>query len=102
MTFLVRPRSSPKVTNCGVMHAEGACNRSAGVPFGEALLGFCLLVFGELGLPTEFGAPLARCHPAVVGSFQDPLALVLRQCGEKSNEQATVRWGRSFLQVAIA
>jgi hypothetical protein len=37
----------------------GARDRTAGLPFRQALLGFNLLVLGKLGLSTELGTALA-------------------------------------------
>lgn len=59
-----------------MMRTEGARDRPAGFALRKAVLGFGLLVFGELGLSTELGPVLARCQPAIVSTLENALPLV--------------------------
>lgn len=59
-----------------MMRTEGARDRPAGIALRKAVLGFGLLVFGELGLSTELGPALTRCQPAIVGTLENALPLV--------------------------
>jgi hypothetical protein len=62
-----------------MVHVESPGNGPAAVAGGQALEGLGLLMFGELRFAAE-ARPFGLCgDTAVVGTFEDPVALVVGQ-----------------------
>ena len=68
------------------MHRRGSGDCPTAFAGVKALECFGLLVLRELGLTAEPGAALAGSRAAIVGSLDDPVALVLSRGGQEGNK----------------
>jgi hypothetical protein len=71
-----------------VVHGERSRDCSGALAGGQAPDRFLALMFIELRLSTEPGAPSPGGLPAVVSPLHDPLALILGQCAEERERNA--------------
>jgi hypothetical protein len=77
----------------GVSHAPLLGDGPGTLALSDALASDTPLQLGHLGLATHVNPTLAGTSSAVVGTLQDPLAFVLRQGAQESDEAAIPRLG---------
>src|SRR5215831_20714379 len=73
----------------GVSHAPLSGDRTGTLPLGKTLASNATLQLGQLGLATHVHPTFAGSSSTIVGTLHDPLALVLRQGAQESDEAAT-------------
>src|SRR5262245_59967807 len=75
----------------GVSHTPLPSDSPGALALGDPLASDTPLHLGQLGLAAHVHTTLAGSSSAVVGTFHEPLALVLRQGTQESDEAATDR-----------
>ena len=77
-------RGSPR--NGGVRNTPLLGDRSGTLALGDALASNAPQQIGQLGFATHGHSTLARSSSTTVGTLHDPLAFLLRQGAQESNE----------------